>query len=83
VEEIKNDLGVKADQYSQNLRDQGIYATKLDTKGGVEDESSAGGPTLASHAASRNQKNVRPFTHQLVLTFDFFTCNMLRLLVSA
>ena len=54
VEEIKNDLGVKADQYSQNLRDQGIYATKLDTKGGVEDESSAGNSSLQANYTNRS-----------------------------
>ena len=66
VEEIKNDLGVKADQYSQNLRDQGIYASKVDTRGGVEDESSSGGnggggQSLAA-AYSANLSSTRPAT---------------------
>ena len=49
VEEIKDDLGVTSDQYSANLRGQGINAAKIDTKGGVEDESAPKG-ALASNA---------------------------------
>jgi Ca2+-binding EF-hand superfamily protein len=52
VEEIKNDLGVTSDQYAAKLRGQGINATKIDTKGGVEDEDS-NGPSLQSAGNSR------------------------------
>ena len=61
VEEIKNDLGVKADQYSQNLRDQGIHASKIDRKGGVEDESQKGGGQSLAAAYSSNA-GARPAT---------------------
>merc|ERR1719473_2507686 len=55
VVEIKNDLGVSRDQYGARLRQQGIHASKIDTKGGVEDESGGGGgaPSLANAYQSR------------------------------
>ena len=37
VEEIRDDLGVRPDQYSARLHAQGVYATKVDTQGGVDD----------------------------------------------
>ena len=38
VEEIRDDLGVGADQYSARLHAQGVYATQVDARGGVEEE---------------------------------------------
>ena len=56
VEEVKDDLGVSRDQWGARLHAQGVHATKIDSRGGVEDESSAGAPSVANayaaHAAT-------------------------------
>jgi hypothetical protein len=62
VEEIKDDLGVTSDQYAARLKAQGINATKIDTKGGVEDEDSKakGGQSLAGAYAASPQIQQKP-----------------------
>ena len=65
VEEIKNDLGVTSDQYSSKLREQGIYAAKIDTKGGVEDESDKkGGQSLQGAYAANASSPATSKTYQ-------------------
>ena len=68
VEEIRDDLGVTPDQYSARLHAQGVYATKVDTQGGVDDgDGGGGGPSLAQSYANRPQTNAftqRPFNAQ-------------------
>ena len=60
VEEIRDDLGVRPDQYGARLREQGVYtAAKLDTQGGLGDSNGGGGPSLSQTYASRPQTAAR------------------------
>ena len=63
VEEIRDDLGVGADQYSARLHAQGVYATQVDAQGGVDDGDGGGGPSLAQAYAGRPQTGTNAFAY--------------------
>ena len=54
VEEVKDDLGVKREDWGAKLHAQGVHAVKIDSRGGVEDESQKGQPSVANAYAARN-----------------------------